>query len=94
MSAVHDGYLLTQSVQRQPLGGRLLNACLQASLEAQGVSLHPIYSFKKTLGEGPPSIAYLDLPYTSASFKRFHVESVVQDLKEQVGPGLQRVWCQ
>jgi hypothetical protein len=29
VAGVHDGYVLTKSVSRSPIGGRLLNSCLQ-----------------------------------------------------------------
>jgi actin-related protein len=38
---VHDGYVLTKSVSRSPIGGRLLNSCLQKAMEARGNGASP-----------------------------------------------------
>jgi actin-related protein len=32
VAVVHNGYVLTKSVSRSPIGGRLLNSCLQKTL--------------------------------------------------------------
>jgi actin-like protein 6A len=36
---VHDGYVLTKSINRSPVGGRLLTTCLLKALEGRGVQV-------------------------------------------------------
>ena len=47
VTAVHDGYALTKSVSRAPIGGRLLSQCMLASVQAKGVVVQPPYAFKR-----------------------------------------------
>lgn len=54
VSGVHDGYVLTKSIRRSPVGGRLLNRCLRAALEARGVALRPRQTFKRAEKKGFP----------------------------------------
>ena len=47
MAAVHDGYLLTKSIVRAPVGGQLLSHCMLQSAQAKGTVVQPAYSFKR-----------------------------------------------
>lgn len=47
VAGVHDGYVLTKSISRSPVGGKLLNSCLQKSLEARGIQVKPRQTFKR-----------------------------------------------
>jgi hypothetical protein len=51
---VHDGYVLTKSVSRSPIGGRLLNSCLQKAMEARGNQLRPRQTFTRVEKKGFP----------------------------------------
>lgn len=44
---MHDGYVLTKSISRSPVGGKLLNTCLQKALEARGINIKPRQTFKR-----------------------------------------------
>lgn len=47
VAGVHDGYVLTKSISRSPVGGKLLNICLQKALEARGIQVKPRQTFKR-----------------------------------------------
>ena len=47
MAAVHDGYVLSRSVERTALAGHLLTRCMRQSVEAGGTVIRPRFSFKK-----------------------------------------------
>ena len=47
VAAVHDGYLLTKSIVRAPIGGQLLSQCMLQSAQAKGTVVQPAYSFKR-----------------------------------------------
>ena len=47
VAAVHDGYLLTKSIVRAPVGGQLLSQCMLQSAQAKGTVVQPAYSFKR-----------------------------------------------
>jgi hypothetical protein len=44
---VHDGYVLTKSVTRSPVGGRLLNTCLANALKGRKIDVRPRQSFRR-----------------------------------------------
>lgn len=44
---MHDGYVLTKSISRSPVGGKLLNSCLHKALEARGIAVKPRQTFKR-----------------------------------------------
>jgi hypothetical protein len=54
VAGVHDGYVLTKSVSRSPIGGRLLNSCLQKAMEARGNQLRPRQTFTRVEKKGFP----------------------------------------
>lgn len=54
VAGVHDGYVLTKSISRSPVGGYLLNMCLQKALEAKGAQLRPRQTFKRAEKKGFP----------------------------------------
>jgi hypothetical protein len=47
VAGVHDGYVLTKSISRSPVGGKLLNTCLQNSLQARNIQIRPRQTFKR-----------------------------------------------
>jgi hypothetical protein len=54
VAGVHDGYVLTKSISRSPVGGSLLNQCLQKSLEKQGTVIRPRQTFNRAEKKGFP----------------------------------------
>lgn len=86
VAAVHDGYLLQKSVCRGPLGGSVLNRCMEAAvLQSCGAEIKPRYSFKRKEGEGGVmEVTPLDVPKTTESYRRFMQEAVAADIKESV----------
>ena len=47
VAAVHDGYLLTKSIVKGPIGSQLLSKCMLQSAQAKGTTVRPAYSFKR-----------------------------------------------
>ena len=83
-AAVHDGYVLNGSVVRSPVGGRLLNDCLHASLKSKDVALHPWYLYghaAKAPGGGGQS-ALKERGGITDSHIAWGTEFLVQDIKE------------
>lgn len=69
MAGVHDGYVLTKSVCMSPVGGRLLNTCLQKALESKGIQFRPRQTFKRvekkgTVGEFQVKVGIDSLSWT------------------------------
>ena len=52
VTAVHDGYYLSQSVMRNPIGGEVMTGCMEASLKKQGSVIRPVYAFKRKARNG------------------------------------------
>ena len=76
VTAVHDGYALVRSVSRAPLGGRLLSACMLASLQGKDVKVQPPYAFKRVQGaQGQWEVGFCLLPVVSFghSYERLHL---------------------
>ena len=46
MSAVNEGYSISSSVMRSPIGGRLLNEALHHSLAAKNIPVKPWYTYR------------------------------------------------
>jgi hypothetical protein len=67
---VHDGYVLTKSVSRSPVGGRLLNSCLQKAVEARGCQLKPRQTFKRVEKKGFPG--EFDVSHSHIMFLTFY----------------------
>jgi len=86
VAAVHDGYVLQKSVCRAPLGGAVLNRCMEAAVEASAsVEIKPRYSFqRKDAGNGTMEVTALDFPETTDSYRRFMKEAIAADIKESV----------
>jgi actin-like protein 6A len=84
VAAVHDGYVLNASIMCSLLGGRLLNECLQASLESKGVKLHPWYLYgqaHKASGAGTETIIRESGNITESHI-RWGTEFLASDIKE------------
>ena len=47
VAAVHDGYLLTKSIVKGPIGGHLLSQCMLQSAQSRGTTVRPAYSFRR-----------------------------------------------
>jgi actin-related protein len=65
VAGVHDGYVLTKSISRSPVGGKVLNTCLQKALQARGIQVKPRQTFKrveKKPGEFVVSLDSLCIP--------------------------------
>lgn len=88
VAGVHDGYVLTKSVSRSPVGGRLLNSCLQKAMEARGSQLRPRQTFKRVEKKGFPGefdvLPAPDAAGLTASFLAHQSELIVGDIKELV----------
>lgn len=85
VSAVHDGYVLTKSLARSPVGGRLLNTCLQAALEERGATIRPRQTFRRVEKKGFPGefdVVAVDSSDLAPSFLAHQVELIVADVKE------------
>lgn len=50
MSAVHDGYVLNNSVVQSPVGGQLLTEALRHNLASKGATLQPWYMYRGASG--------------------------------------------
>eukprot|EP00899_Mesostigma_viride_P024725 jgi/Mesvir1/5437/Mv15496-RA.1 len=86
VTAVNDGFALTKSIVRSPLGGELLTDCLFEHLTAKGVEIRPRYSFKKSeVRPGEYDLTPLKFPGTTESYRRYMQCAVVSDIKETVG---------
>ena len=85
-TAVHDGYALTKSVLRSPVGGRALNELTLSWLDATiGRRVRPRYAFKRKQSDtGAWTVEDVDFPNTTASFEHYHRSLVAQDVKESV----------
>jgi hypothetical protein len=69
ITAVHDGYALTKSTMRTPLGGELLSEVMLHSVEASGATVKPRYAFKrKSVGADNWDVTPVTCPNTSASY--------------------------
>ena len=95
VTAVHDGYCLTQSIMRSPLGGDMMTSCMGRALEKENVKVRPIYEFKKklatadqghgaTVGDTEFQVIDLDFPKTTESYRRYCVSNIVRDCKESI----------
>ncbi|KAF8055322.1 ARP4 [Scenedesmus sp. PABB004] len=87
VAGVHDGYVLTKSISRSPVGGRLLNSCLRAALEARGVVLRPRQTFKRVEKKGAPGeydVVDVDSADLTPGFLAHQTELIVGDIKELV----------
>jgi actin-like protein 6A len=84
VAAVHDGYVLNASIMRSPVGGRLLNECLQMSLASKGITLHPWYLYSqvnKASGAGTETIIK-EAGNITESHIRWGTEFLASDIKE------------
>lgn len=52
MSAVNEGYSISSSVMRSPIGGRLLNEALHHCLAAKAIFVKPWYTYRQAGGGG------------------------------------------
>lgn len=85
VAGVHDGYVLTKSISRSPVGGKLLNSCLQKSLEARGIQVKPRQTFKRVEKKPGEFVAEpVDASNLTSSFLAHQVEAIVADIKESV----------
>eukprot|EP00878_Enallax_costatus_P008234 GHUV01008608.1.p1 GENE.GHUV01008608.1~~GHUV01008608.1.p1 ORF type:complete len:383 (+),score=71.29 GHUV01008608.1:747-1895(+) len=87
VAGVHDGYVLSKSVCLSPVGGRLLNTCLQKVLEAKGAHLRPRQTFKRIERkgfQGEFEVVDADSVGLTESFLQHQVELIVADVKELV----------
>lgn len=85
VAGVHDGYVLTKSISRSPVAGKLLNSCLQKALESRGVALKPRQAFKRVEKKPGEFVAEpVDASDLTASFLAHQVELIVSDIKESV----------
>lgn len=81
MSAVHDGYVLNNSILQSPVGGRLLTESLRHSLTGKGAKLQPWYSYRSTAGstDGNGRVGKV-----TASAAAWATAYVIGDIKESI----------
>lgn len=84
VSAVNDGYVLRKSVLRSPVGGRLLDECLHASLAAKDVTLHPWYAYSALNKLGGSTAAAKALEGLTKSHITWATRFLVSDIKETI----------
>lgn len=85
VSSVHDGYVLRNSVVSSPVGGRLLDECLQASLASKDITLQPWYLYSKTSkGAGVMSAKAREAAGITASHASWATSFLVADMKENI----------
>eukprot|EP00898_Chlorokybus_atmophyticus_P003530 jgi/Chlat1/4178/Chrsp27S04278 len=87
VQAVHDGYALSKSIVRSPVGGESLTNFLLKSLEAKGTQVRPRYSFKRkevSQPGGELEIEEVDLPHTMESYRQYMQMQIVADIKESI----------
>jgi actin-like protein 6A len=82
VSAVHDGYVLNNSVVQSPVGGQLLTEALRHNLIGKGAKLQPWYMYRastgSSAGDGKRTGA------VSASAATWATDFVTADIKESL----------
>eukprot|EP00879_Flechtneria_rotunda_P015088 GHRR01015768.1.p1 GENE.GHRR01015768.1~~GHRR01015768.1.p1 ORF type:complete len:296 (+),score=87.04 GHRR01015768.1:334-1221(+) len=87
VAGVHDGYVLTKSIIRSPVGGKLLNTCLHKALEAKGIQIRARQTFKRVEKKGVVGefdVLPIDTTGLTPSFLSHQTEVIVADIKEAV----------
>jgi len=85
VTAVHDGYALTKSSLRTPLGGDLLTEMMLKSIEKQQGAVRPRFSFLREAA-GPDAWKVTDLPCadTTAGYREYCRRELMGDLNASV----------
>lgn len=82
ITAVHDGFALTKSTVRSPLGGALLSRAMAASVKARGAEIRPRFSFTR-IEKTPGNWLVEDkAPPTTDSYTAWGIQQVAGDIKE------------
>mmetsp|Transcript_3544 Transcript_3544/g.10296 ORF Transcript_3544/g.10296 Transcript_3544/m.10296 type:complete len:435 (+) Transcript_3544:267-1571(+) len=82
ITAVHDGFALTKSTVRSPLGGALLSRAMAASVKTRGAVIRPRFSFNR-IEKSPGQWQVEDRkPATTDSYNTWAVEQVAGEIKE------------
>jgi actin-related protein len=79
VSAVHDGYVLNNSILQSPVGGRLLTEGLRLALSAKGAKLQPWYSYRTGAAEENGRVGSV-----ASSAAAWATAYVVGDIKESL----------
>jgi actin-like protein 6A len=79
---VHDGYVLERSVVRSPLGGKLLDEALLASLSSKEIALHPWYMYGKAHKAAGGSSVVKDAGGVTTSHVAWATQFIAADIKE------------
>jgi len=86
ITAVHDGYALTKSTMRTPLGGELLSEVMLHSVEASGATVKPRYAFKrKSVGADKWDVTDVACANTTASYTRWARHDIAADIMHSLG---------
>mmetsp|Transcript_14127 Transcript_14127/g.38206 ORF Transcript_14127/g.38206 Transcript_14127/m.38206 type:complete len:438 (+) Transcript_14127:3436-4749(+) len=81
-TAVHDGYLLSKTLAKSPVGGHLLNLAMQKAVECKGIQFKPRFSFKR-FENSQGKLEVQDLPVAATtSFRNYQVEALAGDVRE------------
>lgn len=81
VSAVHDGYVLNNSVLQSPVGGQLMTEALRHSLASKGAKLQPWYMYRANSGG---SSAVDSSRSTTPSAVAWATDYVTADIKESL----------
>mmetsp|Transcript_30869 Transcript_30869/g.67419 ORF Transcript_30869/g.67419 Transcript_30869/m.67419 type:complete len:456 (-) Transcript_30869:65-1432(-) len=85
VTAVHDGYALTKSAVRTPLGGELLTDLMLKSIEKQGANVRPRYSFtREAAGPEAFKVTEKSLPHTTAGYREYCRREIMADMNASV----------
>lgn len=58
---------------------------MQHAVESKGTKVHPRFEFRRVeVSPGKFNVEYTDLPKTTASYRAYQVESIVQDIKQTI----------
>ena len=86
VSAVHDGYALTKTTVRSPLGGAALSRLMLGCVEAAGAAVRPRFAFKRKARDGGGfDLTDVDTAGVTSSYRLHKQLEIAADIKESVG---------
>src|SRR5690606_1592568 len=75
VTAVHDGYALTQSIVKSNFAGEAMTDELLKNLQQRNITVRPRYSIqKKKMQDGTFKVNIVDYPNTTQSYQDFCVK--------------------
>eukprot|EP00299_Pterocystis_sp_00344_P013262 c6481_g1_i1.p1 GENE.c6481_g1_i1~~c6481_g1_i1.p1 ORF type:complete len:430 (-),score=107.92 c6481_g1_i1:45-1334(-) len=82
VSAVHEGFCLSKSLQKSALAGDFLDLIVLQQLQDLGHVIKPRYALKRKIVNDKIFITELDFPHTSVSYREFCQREIARELKE------------